>query len=306
MQLYVLGNGFDLAHRLPTTYSDFRDYLEEKDWEYLWRVESFYELSSDCSRERALDYLWKNFEYNLGVFDGDNLIDQALSMDLGLDGGDFDIKDTLDGHWEREYDYIKNLQSLLKEWVETINIEDILHRTNSIQIQNSLFLNFNYTLLLEEVYLIPKNQVLHIHGSIDEEYGEEPVIGHGNSEAVQEYEERAARASEKYNEKESSICNALARYAHRTLKDTPRYLINNLGFFNRFKLVDRVFVIGHSIGDVDMPYFRYIHFITPKNTEWFVYYYSEHEKNIFKEKILSIGVQSKNLHLLQSNIFFQN
>ena len=28
--LFVIGNGFDIAHGLPTKYSDFRDYLMQK------------------------------------------------------------------------------------------------------------------------------------------------------------------------------------------------------------------------------------------------------------------------------------
>ena len=30
MKLYIIGNGFDLAHRLKTKYSDYRDFLRKK------------------------------------------------------------------------------------------------------------------------------------------------------------------------------------------------------------------------------------------------------------------------------------
>ena len=33
MKLYIIGNGFDCFHNLPTTYEDFRKYLKEKDEE---------------------------------------------------------------------------------------------------------------------------------------------------------------------------------------------------------------------------------------------------------------------------------
>ena len=31
MKLYIIGNGFDLYHHLPSTYYDFRDFVKEKD-----------------------------------------------------------------------------------------------------------------------------------------------------------------------------------------------------------------------------------------------------------------------------------
>lgn len=30
-QLFILGNGFDMAHRLPTGYEDFVDYIKRED-----------------------------------------------------------------------------------------------------------------------------------------------------------------------------------------------------------------------------------------------------------------------------------
>ncbi|WP_076112608.1 AbiH family protein [Paenibacillus borealis] len=30
MELFVIGNGFDIVHKLSTRYTDFRSYIEEK------------------------------------------------------------------------------------------------------------------------------------------------------------------------------------------------------------------------------------------------------------------------------------
>lgn len=35
MKLYIVGNGFDLAHGLPTAYWNFREYLEKVDCGFL-------------------------------------------------------------------------------------------------------------------------------------------------------------------------------------------------------------------------------------------------------------------------------
>ena len=57
--LIILGNGFDLAHELPTKYSDFRDFTWINNRE-------FYEQLTKYIFE---DDLWNDFENALGSFD---------------------------------------------------------------------------------------------------------------------------------------------------------------------------------------------------------------------------------------------
>ena len=68
-QLFILGNGFDMAHRLPTGYEDFVDYIKREDapddektlLDFLIHYigEPFYDG----------DFLWKDFENKLGEAD---------------------------------------------------------------------------------------------------------------------------------------------------------------------------------------------------------------------------------------------
>ena len=44
MTLYILGNGFDLAHKLPTAYWDFRTYLKSAHPEFLEAFEEHYDI----------------------------------------------------------------------------------------------------------------------------------------------------------------------------------------------------------------------------------------------------------------------
>lgn len=57
-RLYILGNGFDVAHKLPTAYLDYRKFLkgsiENKD--FCIRMEDTYGLGENT------DYWWKEFE----------------------------------------------------------------------------------------------------------------------------------------------------------------------------------------------------------------------------------------------------
>lgn len=50
MNLFVIGNGFDLAHCLKTAYINFREYLEGEDEEFLYDLEGMYGLCRESSR----------------------------------------------------------------------------------------------------------------------------------------------------------------------------------------------------------------------------------------------------------------
>ena len=58
MTLYILGNGFDLAHKLPTAYWDFRTYLKSAHPEFLEAFEEHYDIYPSMSDEAKKEYLW--------------------------------------------------------------------------------------------------------------------------------------------------------------------------------------------------------------------------------------------------------
>ena len=51
MKLYIIGNGFDIAHGLPTQYWDFRKYLEKVDYDFLRAFEMHYYIYPNMSDE---------------------------------------------------------------------------------------------------------------------------------------------------------------------------------------------------------------------------------------------------------------
>ena len=56
--LYVIGNGFDIHHRIPSSYKNFRTWLEDNDPDMLSRMD---EVLGLCT-----DEWWNEFETNLG------------------------------------------------------------------------------------------------------------------------------------------------------------------------------------------------------------------------------------------------
>lgn len=89
-----------------------------------------------------------------------------------------------------------------------------------------------------------------------------------------------------------------------TYRDFRDYIRWNRRFFSDLNNVDEINVIGHSLGEVDMPYFREIRNNVRKDTIWNVYYFCEADEVDYREKIISIGVNEKNIRMLKSEEFF--
>lgn len=304
MKLFIIGNGFDIAHGLPTQYSEFRDYLEEIDFDFLIKLEAAYGFVTESRKDLVNNLLWRDFESNLSSINEEEIVDGALSIDMGLEGGDVDIEDTLNTYWEEEYKYIQNLNDYVKSWVQEIDI-NVLPKTTKIRRNlKDLFLTFNYTLVLERVYKIDSEQILHIHGSLNNDKDYEPVIGHGNAEIIERTKASAVEASENFWEKESSIYNALTDYLERTRKDVPFYLCYNNEFFLKLHSVDQVNVVGHSWGDVDLPYFKKVLQNVGQNTIWNIYYYKDKEEKEYQENALSVGIKRENIKMINTKKFY--
>ena len=219
MTLYILGNGFDLAHKLPTAYWDFRTYLKSAHPEFLEAFEEHYDIYPSMSDEAKKEYLWNRFESNLANIDEDSIIESGTSIEMDLESGDVGIEDTLYSYFTNEYQYIQKLSVYLKEWVRTIRIRDCLPRTSKIKDNSDdLFLTFNYTATLENVYLIRPDKVIHIHGSL-RDYTPDPVIGHGNKMRIDRISKKIEEAESLFDEKWFSICRVVRDYYSATLKN---------------------------------------------------------------------------------------
>ena len=148
--------------------------------------------------------------------------------------------------------------------------------------------------MLEKVYRIRENNILHIHGDISGD-NYPPAVGHGNEEIIYELCEKARMSREKYLEKEVSIINALANYHKNTLKDIDYFINENSYFFEKIANVNKVFIMGISFGKVDMPYLEEIKNSISNDTIWEIYYYKEDEEEFFRDSIISIGIPSENI-----------
>lgn len=322
--LYVIGNGFDSAHNLKTSYWFFREYLKKYAENFYIRLEEnygFYQIDIDDyhngpNPQKALkrrdeyvyDVFWKTIEEKLGYVNEASMLDfsQSIVDALDLESGPVGIQDTLDDYWEEQYSFINELQDYVFKWAKQIRLNKCIPLCNElVENKDDIFLNFNYTNTLEKVYNIPPSNVLHIHGGLPPYCGIKPILGHGNYDAIKKCKKQIENAERVFDEASISIYNAIADFYKSTLKDTKKILLFNSGFFNRLANIDTVKVIGHSLGKVDHPYFKKILDSIDKNSEWFVYYYKSEEEYIFEKEMLELGVNKDKLHVLHSNEFWK-
>ena len=159
MTLYIIGNGFDLEHKIDSRYSDFREFLLENYWDYYDEIMCAFEQS---------EYLWKDFESELPTC-AVNIENAGLSMGSDmLDQIDYDPMDDMGiGDWlDMQFGCLEELPYYLRRWVESLDIK----KDQVLKIdKESYFLTFNYTATLEEVYEVEPERIKHIHGFVKNE-----------------------------------------------------------------------------------------------------------------------------------------
>ena len=302
MRLYVIGNGFDRAHNLPTRYWDFRTYLAQHYPDFLSSFEENYDIYQGMTDEQKGKLLWNALETNLANIREDVIIEDATHIEMRLESGDVGIEGTLRDYFEEQFDYIKKLEIYLKQWVRTIRIRDLNRFTSKLDNSNNdIFVTFNYTAVLETTYRINEENVIHIHGSLRDN-ADDPILGHGNSNRIEDIKGRRNHAVIKADEKESSICYVLQDYYQTTYKNVSNYMHK----LNRLvtKKFDEVIVLGHSIAGVDLPYFKRLDEITSKKLKWRVCYFDKDEKRDMFEALKSQGISPKRIEMFHSSEFY--
>lgn len=180
--LFIIGNGFDLANNLQTSYDDFRTFLLDK-YVHVKRARS---IRIPQIRKNAFDVtindaaafiyriitqteglLWRDVEHALGEIDYTPLFEETNNFN--------NYQDII----QAVVCSLPKIQFLFEDWVRSINEKEVCRLEKFQDLINpdeDLFVTFNYTDLLEVEYGAKK--VCHIHGS---RHGD-IIFGHGNTQ----------------------------------------------------------------------------------------------------------------------------
>jgi hypothetical protein len=238
-RLYIIGNGFDLHHGIPSAYREFARFLRNTDPTIYRLVDEYFSVD---------DAFWADFEMRLADFDADSAVDYASQF---LDD---------EGHGDFQYELEKigaglsiGLRTRFAEWIRGLQIPSPSGISRPLFIDPSAtFLSFNYTATLERTYLVPRSNILHIHG-----YAGDPadslILGHGwerkpedslNFEPVGPDDDWRVRDGIEH----------LDDFFAATFKPTAKLIEQNAPFFDKLSAVDHVMVMGHGLAEVDEAY----------------------------------------------------
>lgn len=238
--LYILGNGFDVAHGIKSRYSDFEEWVKLKGNQRLVDM-----MDRFFSNRHSL---WNDIETALGEYYEESIFewcrpDENIDYDHPTrsiaaveDSPDWIFKPILD----------EFLESFI-QWVDSIDISQA--KPQQTLDKSSKYLTFNYTETLEEIYGISSQHILHIHGSRlvkSDAY----IIGHNNVKSENLHD---TTDGEFYFEQDTK--NKIIGWMNELHKN-PRYHIRrNQHFFQSLNNITHVVVKGHSLNEIDWPYF---------------------------------------------------
>lgn len=265
--LYFIGNGFDLHHGLHTRYTDFRDWLKKNDEEAYNDLIWLYGVNDDASDE-TFDW-WSTFEAHLVDFDVyDDIVEIASENSIDYGADDFHEGDRYAGGIEAEQKFEDTMTKILGYFGTWVGSLGNLHSKIEVELDlKAEFVNFNYTLTLEDLYNIPPERVHHIHGKLgDDDY----ILGHGRSyqeieKSIRDNESQPPKDlsdedlydwySDQWDEAYENTVGYTAKKLEEYKKNTASVIKTNKALFDALVDLETITILGCSFSNIDIPYF---------------------------------------------------
>lgn len=278
-RLFIIGNGFDLAHGMKTSYNDFKAYLESK---YNCHAKETFDIPGyNCPEDKStiatfiLDFFSKN---------GNNIqhwndIEDVMGRNILIMEEYLYRYNIIDDIYSKFFALgalsacVELIPIYFTEWVNSITTENVKIKDGFRKLFNSeddIFLSFNYTNTLEDIYKVKK--VCHIHGIQHEKI----VFGHGIQIGL----------SVEYDLMTDLDC-ALFDVFKSLEKNTDVIINNNKSFFKELYEIDEIYTYGFSFSYPDLSYIKEICRYTTKKTIWYFSDYNSKEEIAEFQRIVS-------------------
>lgn len=323
LNLIIIGNGFDIAHGIDSRYSDFYNYLASYESEprpissefpELLNINSIsnedskkHELIKSLEKYIPIENLWSSFEESLGTLDYEQLQEDNSSYLIGY--GDDNWRDSANHDYQNmiqeELKFTDDIDYQFNRWVGRLNImfqplESITSIFNSFKDSSMIFLNFNYTNTLEYIYNIARKDILYIHGKVGEDI--ELIIGHHDdsfwnhpnedvNQMTEEEYELYCEYSQERDFREIEAEDVIKTFFKTTYKDTKKIIAQNKNFFLGLNNCKKVFILGHSLSEIDFDYFCEIRKMTSQSCKWIISAYSPKDRNRILEFVQCLQIQ---------------
>ena len=286
--LYIIGNGFDIFTGLKTRYVDFRRWLENN-YPFIYEnMQSAYDMDVEW---------WNDFEVQLGKLDIKAYISKFTPPERPIEDIIKEIEEKR--AFEQKYNLPPNLhqvnpsatrlrglldvlQYCFEKWVQSCQRMFNNPRYVQLEKENSFFINFNYTDVLQWLYKIPEEHVLHIHGRASKH--ERLIFGHNTS-----------HIGYAVTQDEQQVCFELSKYE----KNPYVYIFKHDELPEVLKDVEHVHVYGFSFSPVDENYMDWIYKYAPDTSQWEVSWYTDTDKERIEEFILNHWTLKDRLKLIK-------
>lgn len=297
--LFIIGNGFDIMHGVPSKYSDFRDSMGKRN-----RLR--------CTLETYIksDGLWCDFEEALAHIDGATLLG---NVDLWMDIMGAYEPNALAADFCAAYEYATEpaqeitmeLPTKFRTWVET------LEPTKSpfmreLLLDDAMYLNFNYTEFLETMYSVPSSKITYIHGCRKNKK-QELILGHAPGAGDEDDWAPSIPYPNYKSEFKMKLLNGaiegatrnLTWYDEETTKKTDEIIANHHTFFASLSNIENIVVIGHSLSPVDYPYFKEILKKTHNNINWIISWFSSRDLESIRTFSQEMGIEKTKISIFK-------
>ena len=287
--LYLIGNGFDLMHRVPSSYYNFRDSLGKRNG-----------LRDDLEMALTAEDIWADFENALGTLNLD-LMGSRDIIDMWLDNFEF-YNDEESGAAEFYmaveaaaaliHNIVSELQPAFRRWVEHLEVgTDDRPLIGLIHPQGKV-LDFNYTEFIETLYGV--KDVCYIHGSRKKKQklilGHEPgALGNfcaGNKEP-RNYRQAVIKVAR------DNVFDLIRQYDEDLTKNSQEIIKNHHDFFDGLASINQIVVVGHSISPVDWDYFTEVK-KKAENAHWYFGIYGLRDLRNMMELVKNLNIKNYN------------
>jgi hypothetical protein len=305
-RLIVAGNGFDLAHGIPSSYFAFRDHLIETN-------ESLYQILTSLGGED----IWCDFENNLAHIDlmslTTNLIESTGLADRSIERFRAQTRVTFEGHSvasglrEVSQKISDELHEELKSWILSIDIAHDKAPKLAKFLPDDYFVSFNYTSTVEDGYEIDSGKILYVHNKASDNRlgfyyepihnyqlrhqhnaGHRIIFGHGfighhpecTTHLPTDSDGGRNPDEERIHEAYADACSVYSN----TYKNTEEHIANLKQFLGGIGEISEVAILGHSLSHVDINYFTEIAARVGQYAKYKITYFGEENMATIKER----------------------
>ena len=249
--LYILGNGFDKAQGMKTSYPEFYQYLMENTDNGNLLLQ---QLKKDINADRSL---WSDMEEALGQFTS------KVETATDLENLYFELSDNLQKYLEAEENIFNPSEKLRSKFVgDFINPSKYMGETDRIRyikFKNKIgggydisVMTLNYTDTLEKLLALGTatnrridnysyfRQVIHVHGKLRDSI----IIGVDNEEQI---------ANEHFRNNEDVKDFLIKKQSNYTMKYNRHRVCENL-----ISGADLIILYGVSLGETDAHWWKFI------------------------------------------------